>query len=209
MVITKIEQQKKDKHRYNVYIDSEFSSGLYDDTIIKFGLRTNDKIDEAKLEKIKEYDEVNFGKKLAYSFLSYKQRSEKDIEKKLKQNKISQTAIETIIGLLKEQKYLDDEKYAKQFIENKISRKPLGKRVLKQKLFEKGIGKEITETILSESYPEETETESARILLEKYQKKVKGKDQFEKRRKCFQYLISKGFDYDIVKEITANLDKNI
>jgi regulatory protein len=46
MKITRIEKQIKFKNRYNIFLDGEFAFGLYDDTILKFGLRTNDELSD-------------------------------------------------------------------------------------------------------------------------------------------------------------------
>lgn len=196
MKITKIEKQKKDRHRYNIFLDGEFAFGLYEDSVLKYGLRTGDGIDESKAIEMKEFDEFGFGKKVAYSFLAYKQRSKKELTKKLKQKKISDKSIDKIIDLLEKQKYLDDRSYARNYLENKLSSKPVGKRLAKLKLSEKGIDKELIETTVSEGYSDNKEIELASKLLEKFEKRVKYKDIAEKKNKCYRYLISKGFDYE-------------
>lgn len=198
MRITKIEKQKKDKSRYNIFLEGDFSFGLYDDSVLKFGLRTGDELDDGKITEIKEYDKFNFGKKIAYSFLSYRQRSKKELSQKLREKKITAPVIDKIISLLEDQKYIDDKAYAKFFIDIKLSSKPMGKRLLQNKLSEKGIDKETTEMILTENYTEDKEIESARILLRKYSSKIKGKDEHIKKQKCYRYLISRGFSFDIV-----------
>jgi len=199
--ITKIEKQKKDKHRYNIFLDGDFAFGLYEDTVLKFGLRTDDEIDEKKTEELKEFDEYNFGKKVAYSFLAYKQRSVKELKNKLKFKKISEEAIEKIITLLTEQKYLDDKSYAKNYLDDKLARKPVGKRLLKLKLMEKGIDKETVESTVGDNYSESKEEELAVQLIKKYRQRLKDKDESEVRNKCYRYLASKGYDYDIISKV--------
>lgn len=201
MKITKIEKQKKNRTRYNVGLDGGFAFGLYDETILKFGLRTGDELEDEKITEIKEYDEFNYGKKIAYSFLSYRQRSKKELTKKLKDKRISKSGIDKIIKLLEEQKFINDSTYAKMYLESKIRNKPMGKRLLQNKLFEKGIDKDIAEKTLNENYSEEKEMDSAKKLLEKYTKKIKGKDANEKKQKCYRYLISRGFDFEIVNKV--------
>ncbi|HMS64354.1 MAG TPA: RecX family transcriptional regulator [Ignavibacteria bacterium] len=205
MKITKIDKQKKYKNRYNIFLDGEFAFGLYDDTILKFGLRTNDELSEELIEEIRQSDEFNYGKFIAYSYLSYKQRSKSEIIKKLKEKKISGNVIDNIIELLSEQKYINDHSFARLYIENKLMSKPIGKRLLKLKLQEKGIDKETSEKVIEENFNEETELESAEKLLEKYRKKVRGDNDLEKKRKCFSYLISRGFDFDTANKVLENL----
>ncbi|HMS33056.1 MAG TPA: RecX family transcriptional regulator [Ignavibacteria bacterium] len=203
MKITKIEAQKKDKHRYNIFIDGSFAFGLYEDSVLKYGLRSGDELNEKKIIEMREFDEFGYGKKAAYSFLAYKPRSKKDLVKKLKQKKISDNTIDDIIELLEKQKYLNDEIYARNYLEDKLSSKPIGKRLAMMKLLEKGIDKEQIESVINENYSEDKEFELAAKLMEKYEKKVKFKDQADKKNKCYRYLISKGFDYETAGRVLS------
>ena len=196
-IITSIEPQKKDG-RYNIFIDGEFAFGAYKDTIYNFGLRKNDELTDDKLKEIRDTDELNFGKKVAYTFLSYKPRTEKDVRKKLKEKKISTENIDKIVSFMKQFKYLDDSTFAIQYLEAKLARKPEGKRLIAMKLAGKGVDKEIIGGIIDAKYNEETEISKARELLEKYYKKVKAKSEVDRKRKCYQHLLSKGFDYEII-----------
>ncbi len=209
MKITKIEKQKKDRHRYNIFLDGEFSFGLYEDSVLKFGLRTEDEVDEDKIKEMKEFDEYGFGKKTAYSYLSYKQRSSKELEKKLKQKKISTETIVKVLELLEKQKYLDDSAYAKNYMEDKLKRKPMGKRLARMKLSEKGIDAETVEKTIQDNYSGEKESELACQLLTKYSKKIKYRDEAEKKSKCYRYLASRGFDYETIKEALKESFKNL
>lgn len=203
MVITKIEKQKKNKERYNISIDGDFAFGLYEDSLVKYGLRSGDELTSEKIKEMQEYDEFGYGKKVAYSFLAYKQRSKKELIKKLKLKKISDASIEKIVELLEKQKYLNDELFAGNFIEDKLNSRPIGKRLAKLKLSEKGIDKEVIEETLNKIYSEDKEAEYAERVLEKYVKKVKYKDAADKKNKCYRYLISKGFDFDTVKKVLS------
>lgn len=200
-IITSIEPQKKRKGRFNVFLDGEFAFGADKETVYDFGLRKNDDLTEEKMKEITDYDELNFGKKIAFSFLNYKPRTEKEIRKKLKEKKISEASIEKVITILKNLKYLDDSKYAKMYLEEKLANNPKGKRVIAMKLAEKGINKEVIKSVIDKEYNEDTETQKAKELLAKYIKKVRAKSEMDKRQKCYRYLLSRGFDYEIVKEV--------
>lgn len=197
MVITKIEKQKKDKNRYNIHIDDEFAFGLFEDTVLKFGLRTKDEVDDSKVKEMKEFDEYGYGKKIAYAYLSYRQRSKKELTTKLKEKKISAETIQKVLDLLEKQKYIDDKSYAKNYLESKTRGKSIGRRLVKMKLQEKGIDKDLAEDTIAANYSEDKETELAVKLLKKYEKKIKYKNESDKRSKSCRYLISRGFDYEI------------
>jgi regulatory protein len=196
--ITSIEPQKR-KGRYNIFLDGEFAFGADKETIYTFGLRKNDDLTEEKIGEIKNYDEFNFGKKIALNYLNYKQRTEKEIRKKLKEKKISEKSTDKIISILKDLKFLNDDQYAKMYIEEKLANNPKGKRVIAMKLAEKGISKEVINNVIDSKYSEDTEIKKAKELLSKYIKKVRAKSESDKKQKCYRYLLSRGFDYEVVK----------
>ena len=200
MIITSIEEQKK-KGRFNIFLDGEFAFGLYKETIYDFGLRVKDDITEERANELKSYDEINFGKKAAIRFLNYKQRTEKEVYDKLKGFKLSEESIKKIMLFLKEFKFVNDENYAKLYVESKKALRPEGKRSVRMRLAQKGINKELSEISVSENYTAEEELSKAKELYEKYRKKVRGKNEADRKQKCYRYLLSKGFSYDLIREV--------
>lgn len=201
MTITKIEKQKKNKDRWNVFIDGAFASGVNSDTLLKFQLKSGDEIDENKLKEIQDFDEYLYSKKIAFDFLSYRIRSEKELKDKLKGKDISRASIERTIEHLKELKLINDEEFARQLISEKLSSKPAGKAVLRQKLMQKGISFKLSEEILKEYFSEDNEKEFVISNFDKYFRRVEGLDRQQKRKKMFDYLARKGFDFDIIKQV--------
>ncbi len=206
MKITLIEPQKK-KGRYNIYIDNEFSFGVYEDTLVKFGLRKNDNIDEKKIMEIKNYDEFNYGKKIAYNYLKYRQRSEKELRDRLRKQKISNSNIEKILTFFRNHNFINDENFAKSMIGSIMSKKPAGKKLITQKLLQKGINKNVIFDLVELGIKDEVEEENAIILLNKYVKKLKEDPTEKKYQRAFRYLLSRGFSYDISEKAVKKILK--
>jgi regulatory protein len=200
-VITKIEKQKKSKKRWNVYLDGEFAFGVYEDTLLKYGLRVNDEVSEKIINEIKDFDEYQFAKKTAYDFLSYCTRSTSEIRSKLKTKIISAGTIDRVIEHLQNLGLLNDEGFARELVQSRIGTKSLGRRVLKQKLMHKGISGLVSDKVLDELLSEDKEKELALKIFRKYVPKLKNLDRNKKRKKLFDHLIRKGFDVDIITEI--------
>jgi regulatory protein len=201
VLITKIEKQKKNRKRWNIYADDEFFCGLFEDTLLKYGLRNGDDVPEKKLNEIKEFDEYIYGKKISFDFLSYRIRTVSEIRKKLKQKKISGKTIDKVIAHLNELGLTNDEEFAKQLIKEKISRKPVGKKLLKQKLYEKGVPKPVSEEVIENVFKDVDEKSLAMENFKEYFAKIKAFDKQKQKRKTFDYLVRKGFDFDVINEI--------
>lgn len=200
-LITKIEKQKKDRSRYNLYIDNDFYCGLYDDTILKYGIAAGDEINFEEVEKIRLFDEYIFGKKVSFDYLSYRIRTVAEIRKKLHSKKISGETIEKVIAHLKELGLLNDSEFARQLIAEKIKNKPQGRRMLEKKLYEKGISRETTAEILNSMLDDSTESALAEKLYSKLKPKLNELEPVDARKKIYETLARKGFEYETINKI--------
>jgi regulatory protein len=154
-------------------------------------------------------DNFNIFYKKALNFLSFRPRSEKEIRNYLSGKerpsfirKIipSEETIEKIISKLKEYKFLNDEEFAKWWIEQRTLIKPKAGRVIRMELKQKGIDKELVDELLKNE--KESDFEKAKKLAEKRMPRY---SKIKEKRKVFEklgrFLVSKGFNYDIIKEV--------
>jgi len=153
-------------------------------------------------------DEFEKGKQIAYRFLSYRPRSKKEVERKLKEKKISGENIVSIISLLEKNHYLNDREFTLNWVKYRMENRPLGRRSLEYELREKGVDSEIIKDSLDEVYTGEfDEYEVAVRLAEKKissLNKRKIEDNVIKRR-LFSYLQRKGFSYDTIERVIENI----
>ncbi len=133
-------------------------------------------------------------------FLSFRPRSEKEITDYLKKKKSDDLTAKKIIEKLKEHKFLNDEEFAKWWIEQRTRVKPRADRVIKFELMQKGIDKEIIEGLLIRGT--ESDLKKAENLAQIRMKRLKKIDDRKKvYEKLGRFLASKGFNYDIIKEV--------
>ena len=150
----------------------------------------------------------------AVNLLTYKPRSVSELRTRLLEKDWTNAEIvESVLDKLKEYNYLNDESFAKSFAASQIRQKPMGKRVLKQKLALKKLDKETVETVLEQVLEE---TPEAEIIERSIAKRLRAKGKPETRedaKKFYDYLLRQGFSYDLVsgkmREIAAgNYDEN-
>lgn len=140
-------------------------------------------------------------------FLSYRSRSEKEIREKLRTKNAESRIIEKIIEKLKKYKFIDDEDFAKKWVENRNKFKPRSLRLIKLELKQKGVSEEIIENLHLESG---NDLESAKKLVEKRMGRLKSLSKQEIYQKLGRFLASKGFNWDIIKKaIDEILDKGV
>lgn len=136
----------------------------------------------------------------ALRFLSFRPRSEKEIQDFFKKKQVSKETSGKVINKLKEYKFLDDFEFAKWWVEQRTLVKPRSWRVIKIELRQKGISKEIMEILNVNSELEEKDDLNAAIkLAEKRIPRYKSLPRQEIYKKLGRFLLSKGFNYEIIK----------
>ena len=133
----------------------------------------------------------------ALHFLSFRPRSEKEVQDYLKKKKVSSITALKIMDKLKEHKFLNDEEFAKWFIEQRTRMRPKAWRIIKFELKNKGISEEI---IQNSELRVQNDEEIAAKLAEKRMARYKNLPKEEVYQKLGRYLSSKGFGWDIIKK---------
>jgi len=202
-LVTKIERQKKNPKRKSVYLNDKFAFGLDEETLFKHGLRVGDHLTDEEVDKILQTEDKRKAKEAALSLLSYRARSEKEISQKLKKKGHDQNSIKEVIADLKRLNLLDDYEFACLWIKDRLRNRPRGVALLRQELKSKGIEKENIEKALEELYPEESEPKIASELIRKRQKRYQGLDKKLTRKKMSNFLLRRGFSYEVVREVVG------
>lgn len=99
--------------------------------------------------------------------------------------------IENVIKKLVEKKYLDDEKFAEYYVENRNVKKGISEKKLKDELRKKGISADIINMTLEKS-ERKPEDEIRKIILKK-------KNKYNEPKKLLAYIMRQGFSYELAK----------
>lgn len=105
--------------------------------------------------------------------------------------------IDAVIDKLQAKKYLNDESFAKYYLENRFDRKGISARRLKEELAKKGISEATIEKVFSDN-PRDEQEEIKKII-----KRKRGKYTEEK---LIAYLVRQGFDYQLAKAAVHETD---
>ena len=145
MVITDI---KKGKKRLNaVYIDGEFFNNIDSYILDISGFSVGSEVSGAELKFLESKSNNRRAYSKALYLLGFRDYSEKEMQNKLKLD-FTDDAIENTIEKLKEQKFLDDEKFANKYADVLIFEKKFSKKMAVYELTKKGIDKQISESIV-------------------------------------------------------------
>lgn len=127
-----------------------------------------------------------------------------DIDKKLRLWNIDESHRVEIIEKLTAAKYIDDERYARMFIRDKIELNGWGRRKVEQALYTKRIDRSISQAILDE-YDNETYADQLLPLLRKKNNSIKADSTYQRFAKLMRFALSRGFDYEVARRCVEQL----
>jgi regulatory protein len=135
---------------------------------------------------------------LAVNWLNRRMFTEEEIRKKLRK-KFPEflDEIEKIINELKNNNLIDDEHYVRTYLTYETSTNFRGKFAYLNKLFAKGVSKDIFEQIWLEINPDELEM--AKKLINQNQFRFQLEDPVKKKLKIQRFLRGRGFSTNIIQ----------
>ena len=202
--ITSIKPQKFN-NRVNVYLDGEFAFGLDLETYMKSGLKIGNTLSDEEIAKLKDSSDFTTTYQKLLNFSTLRPRSEKEIRDWLHRKKVPEHYYEKHFSKLKRLDLIDDEKFAKWWIDQRLAFKQKSKKELSFELMRKGINKILINQLVNNSMNQEDEVKTAKALLEKKLYKWQKFEGYIKKQKISQYLAGKGFGWDVIKTIVDEL----
>ncbi len=196
--ITDLKIQKNNKTRANLYLDDEFAFGVEMITVMKLGLKIGQEVSNEKLQEAIFDSEKSVAFEKAMDYLARGMKTVKQISDYLAKKGFSPEVAQYVVRKLKEYRYLDDEQYAKLFVEQ--NGKTKGSRRLRQELQQKGISRETAETF--SVLEGQQALEAAKVLAAKYMR-AKTVD-LKNLQRLQRYLLGRGYDFDVVSNVVRS-----
>ena len=206
-IITKIEAQKKNTDRVNIYINDEFFMSVFTELVYTFNLKKGMEINKENLKTLLDDDMYIKAKNKALNILSKADQSEKKIKEKLS-SEFEEHTIEKVLDFLRNNKFIDDKLLAQKIVNTNINLNKCGKNKIKQNLYNKGIDKNIIETAIDD-IDTDKEFENALYLGKKRYERLKNEDSRKAYQKIGNHLAYKGFNYDIIKKVLNKLFNDV
>jgi regulatory protein len=194
--ITALKAQKKNPNRISVYLDGEYAFGLA--RIVAAWLRIGQHLGEEDINRLKQQDTFEVAYQRGLRLLSYRPRSEVEIQRKLSEQGFDQPVVDATIQRLKENNFLGDEKFAQDWVENRTTFRPRSKRMLAVELRQKGVDEESIQRALAET---DDENSLAYQTATKYAHRLAGSDWETFRKRLGAYLGRRGFSYGTIAPV--------
>ena len=189
--ITALETQKGNSGRVNVFLNNRyaFTVRLLDAAVLKQG----QSLSQEEISRLKKADDRYKAYHTAINYLTYRARSQTEIERHLNRKGVSPEIINQTIARLHSQKYLDDLEFARAWLKSRTRRKPASKSALGFELKQKGVDEKIIKELLVDL----DNNELARTCVEKKLRLWGDLGRKDFKKKILTYLKRRGFNYEV------------
>lgn len=204
MVVVSINYNKI-KEVFEVIFDNEMIVFLNYNIFEKYKVSVDKYFSDEEIIEMKYFSDIQNAKLIAIKYISGKLKTKYEVKLKLKEKSFTDDIINEVIEILENEEYLNDRLYCEVFIDEKKRLNGYGKNKIKTLLIQKGISKNIFEDFL-DNFEYEDEFYNALKMAEKKLSLLSNEDdKLKKRSKITNYLLYRGFSFDIIKDVLKEI----
>ena len=122
-----------------------------------------------------------------------------ELRDKMRRWELDESVQNRIIDRLIKERYVDDERYARAFVKDKIRYNKWGRRKVQQALWQKRIDADIQQRVLDE-IDEKEYLDVLRPLLKQKRKSIRAANDYELNQKLARFALSRGFTFDLIRQ---------
>jgi regulatory protein len=178
---------------------------LSEETVLAEGLFSGMEVDHNHLATVVRSDQMRRCRTRAWDRLSRRPHSRAEMKRVLRTARFPADVVEEVLDRIAGMGYIDDTAYAKQVVEARVQGAREGPLLVRQKLAQRGVSREVIDEVMAPAEDPVHQAESARALLEKWNKRSEPSDPHKRRQAAAAYLARRGFDSEIVWEAVREM----
>lgn len=148
----------------------------------------------------------------AFRLLAIRPRSRKELRDRLAKKDFPCQVIDSLIDDFTSRGFLNDEKFAKEWIQSRLNNNPKGFYLLKNELRQQGVSQQEAEQAIEEAKEKVDEKTIALEIAKNKKRRFSGLDKEKAKRRVYDFLNRKGFKtstiYEVIKELYGRGEEN-
>lgn len=202
-IVTKLEVQKRNKKRVNVYVDDVYAFSLSLDEAAR--LSRGQVLSDADIDTLMNLSAVGLAVDRALRFLTLRPRSVGEVKQNLARNGVAPLVVDAAIERLTQIGYLDDRVFASLWVEDRNRFKPTSPKALRYELKQKGVENAVIDAALADLDAGTAAYRAAESQL----KKLRGSTQRAFRDRLTAYLLRRGFNRDLARRTIKRMIEDL
>jgi regulatory protein len=208
--ITRIETQQKRRDRVNVYADGEFAVGISKETLLRAALRVGDELTPERLSALQSEEGLFQTRAAAMRLLARRPRAERELRDRLREKEYADADITRVLSDLRAAGLVNDAEFARTYIRNTLTLRPLGEIQLRQKLLIFGIERATVDDAIREELGAVDVDDIALAVTRKYLARSAGRgsadDPRKRRQLAAAMLARRGYAWTVITRVMKKLD---
>jgi regulatory protein len=199
--ITDIKRQKHHGGRFSIYVDGKYAFSLDSVTLTGSGLHIGDTISDEKLKVLSQKDEFFRARDYAYSLLSYRERTEYEMKKRLFEKGFSTGVVRGVLDMLKAKDLINDRSFARKWVDDVLLHRPMGKLRIQHELRKRRVSEDVIDEVCQLRLESDAEVALARCAAEKKLHVLENYPPDTQKRRLYGFLKNRGFDFGVIHDL--------
>ncbi|MHB1355264.1 MAG: regulatory protein RecX [Anaerolineae bacterium] len=173
--------------------------------IVAISLASGQELSKHDIEALRQRDRAEDAYERVLNYLTFRPRSEVEIRRYLAEKEVDQQVGEEVITRLLRAGLLDDQAFAKYWVENREAFHPRGKWLLRAELHRAGVSTEVIDNVVN------TVNDEAGALRAAQRKahQMRAKSDQEFRRRLLSFLQRRGYSYELADRVVRYLRQQV
>lgn len=202
MIVTDMQEVKRNKQRMSVFLDGEFAFAAYIEILVGEDVRVGAELTEEDVARIRKQSDERYAWERAVRYLSHGAKSEKRVREYLLGKDISAGLVDQTIFRLREYRLVDDRELGRQLAQRLYQQ--YGRYTVVAKMREKGIPQDIIDQVTQSTGDEEVLMRQVERLFERHSRE---EDPYKRRQKIKRTLAARGFSFDDIQRAIQEYEK--
>ena len=171
------------------------------DVFYELNLHENESYDPEELKQKIILHQYRPALNKAVSMLALRACSKKEIEDRLTRFHYLADTTELVIYKLEKEGFLDDQEFARQWVDSRVSQGKYGRNRISFELRKKGLSQEAVDEIMEETDPDQEFSSALRLAEKSFKKMDDLQERAKQKRKIYGMLARRGFDPDVIHQV--------
>lgn len=199
--VTKITVQKNNQDRFSLFHKKLFLIGISRKTRKDFSIEEGVTLTLSLYKQLRDAEDLVAIREACFRYLSRRDHSSFELKQKVKKKGYKEIDVELVIKNLSESGYINDEKFAAKFVEEKTELNQWGPKKIKSHLYKKGVARKIIGNVLSHKTDDlQLQHICVDLVMKRKRHFLRETDDYKRKQKIYRYLAGRGFSGSVIKK---------
>lgn len=210
LAVTKISPQKKNPDRYSLFHKKRFLIGVSQKTRSNFSIEKGTLLTEPLYKQLSEAEERSAIRQACLRYLARRDHSSSELLKKVGKKGYRRADILEVVRNLRNQGLIDDRGFAERYVADKIELNRWGPKKIRAKLYQKGVDREIIESVLDNALDDKKlQSACINLVLKRKRHFLREDDLFKRKEKIYRYLSGRGYSGSVIRSAWPQIEKEL